>query len=105
MGVKPGTSSPDATLADALKLMADNRISGIPVVERRSQKLVGIVTHRDVRLATNPKQPISELMTKEKLLTLRENVARDDPLRPLHQHPIQKPLAVDDPSPCLGPLT
>src|SRR5216683_2372710 len=105
MVVNPVTISPDATLADALKLMADNRISGIPVVERRSQKLVGIVTNRDVRFATNPKQPISELMTKEKLVTVRENVARDEAMRLLHQHRIEKLIVVDDAYRCIGLIT
>src|SRR5712675_835144 len=105
MVVNPVTISPDATLADALKLMADNRISGIPVVERRSQKLVGIVTNRDVRFATNPKQPISELMTKEKLVTVRENVARDEAMRLLHQRRIEKLIVVDDAYRCIGLIT
>src|SRR5712675_669676 len=105
MVVNPVTISPDATLADALKLMADNRISGIPVVERRSQKLVGIVTNRDVRFATNPKQPISELMTKEKLVTVRENVARDEAMRLLHQRRIEKLLVVDSAYRCIGLIT
>src|SRR5690349_5937900 len=72
MVVNPLTIHPDETLADALKLMADNRISGIPVVERVSGKLVGILTNRDVRFASNPNQPVSELMTKERLVTVRE---------------------------------
>src|ERR1700722_17407721 len=72
MVVNPVTIHPDETLADALRLMAEYRISGIPVVERGSKKLVGIVTNRDVRFASNPKQPIAELMTKEKLVTVRE---------------------------------
>src|SRR5947209_17368532 len=81
MVVNPVTISPDETLADALRLMADNRISGIPVVERSSQRLVGIITNRDVRFATNPKQSISELMTREKLVTVRETVAREEAMR------------------------
>src|SRR5690349_6816669 len=59
MVVNPLTIHPDETLADALKLMADNRISGIPVVERGSGKLVGIITNRDVRFASDPRQPVS----------------------------------------------
>src|ERR1700759_2169368 len=58
MVVNPLTIQPDATLADALKVMADNRISGIPVVEK-SGKLVGIITNRDVRFATNPNQRVA----------------------------------------------
>src|SRR5579871_2859616 len=65
MVVNPVTINPDETLADALRLMADNRISGIPVVERGSKRLVGILTNRDVRFATDPRQPVSELMTRE----------------------------------------
>src|SRR6185437_15427945 len=105
MVVNPVTIAPDATLADALKLMADNRISGIPVVERGSQKLVGIVTNRDVRFASNPKQPVSELMTRDKLVTVRENVKREEAMRLLHQHRIEKLLVVDDAYRCVGLIT
>jgi IMP dehydrogenase len=105
MVVNPVTIGPDETLADALKLMADNRISGIPVVEPRSKRLAGIVTNRDVRFATNAKQKIAELMTKDKLVTVRENVARDEAMRLLHQHRIEKLLVVDDAYRCVGLIT
>ncbi len=105
MVVNPVTIAPDETLADALKLMADNRISGIPVVERGSQRLVGIITNRDVRFATKAQQPIAELMTKEKLVTVRENVARDEAMRLLHQHRIEKLLVVDEHYRCVGLIT
>jgi IMP dehydrogenase len=104
MVVNPVTIHPEATLADALKLMADNRISGIPVVERKSGKLVGIVTNRDVRFASNPKQPVSELMTT-KVITAPENVNRDDAKRLLHQHRIEKLLIVDENYRCVGLIT
>jgi IMP dehydrogenase len=58
MVINPVTIVPDATLADALKLMAEHHISGIPVVEPGSRKLVGILTNRDVRFASNPNQPV-----------------------------------------------
>jgi IMP dehydrogenase len=103
MVVNPVTIAPDATLADALKLMADNRISGIPVVERGG-KLVGIVTNRDVRFATQPAQPIAELMTRE-VVTVRENVRREDAMRLLHQHRIEKLIVVDDSYRCAGLIT
>src|SRR5579872_3574099 len=74
MVVNPVTISPDATLADALRLMAECRISGIPVVERGSRRLVGILTNRDVRFASDPNEPVSALMTKEHLVTVQENV-------------------------------
>src|SRR3984957_4908553 len=95
MVVNPVTIHPDETLADALRLMADHRISGIPVVETGG-KLVGILTNRDVRFADDPRQPVSELMTREKLITVRESVGKDEAKRLLHQHRIEKLLVVDD---------
>jgi IMP dehydrogenase len=104
MVVNPVTIHPDETLADALKLMADNRISGIPVVERGSGKLVGIVTNRDVRFATEPRQPVADLMTR-KVVTVRENVRREDAKRLLHQNRIEKLIVVDDAYRCTGLIT
>src|SRR4051812_46930005 len=80
MVVNPITIGPDATLADALALMRANRISGIPVVAnggmggRATGLLVGILTNRDVRFASNDRQPIRELMTHEALVTVRDGV-------------------------------
>jgi IMP dehydrogenase len=105
MVVNPVTIHPEETLADALKLMADNRISGIPVVERGSKKLVGILTNRDVRFPTNAKQKIAELMTKDNLVTVRESVNREEATRLLHQHRIEKLLVVDDAYRCVGLVT
>jgi IMP dehydrogenase len=105
MVVNPVTIGPDATLADALKLMADYQISGVPVVEPASRKLVGILTNRDVRFASNPSQPVRELMTKDKLVTTREHVSRDEAKRLLHQHRIEKLLVVDDAYRCIGLIT
>ena len=110
MVVNPVTIHPDETLADALRLMADHRISGIPVVERGQRggiagRLVGILTNRDVRFATNPRQPVAELMTKEGLVTVRENVVRDEAKRLLHQHRIEKLLVVDEDYRCTGLIT
>jgi IMP dehydrogenase len=110
MVVNPVTIHPGASLADALKLMADNQISGIPVVEPsinggRAGRLAGILTNRDVRFATNPKQPVAELMTKERLVTVRENVGLEDAKRLLHQHRIEKLVVVDDDYRCIGLIT
>lgn len=105
MVVNPVTIRPDQTLADALKLMADFRISGIPVVVNGSNKLVGIVTNRDVRFAKNPRQPISELMTKDNLVTVREGVSQDQAKQLLHQHRIEKLLVVDADYRCIGLIT
>jgi IMP dehydrogenase len=105
MVINPVTISPTATLGDALRLMDEHNISGIPVVEPgKSGKLVGIVTNRDVRFANNPKTPVSELMTK-KLITVREGVSREDAQRLLHQHKIEKLLVVDDGHRCIGLVT
>jgi IMP dehydrogenase len=105
MVINPVTIGPDETLADALKLMADNQISGVPVVEPASRKLVGILTNRDVRFASNARQPVRELMTKDKLVTVREGVSRDEAKRLLHQHRIEKLIVVDDAYRCIGLIT
>src|SRR4029079_2490435 len=84
MVINPVTIGPDATLADALALMRANRISGIPVVAnggiggRATGKLVGILTNRDVRFASNERQKISELLTHENLITVRDGVGKDE---------------------------
>jgi IMP dehydrogenase len=109
MVVNPLTISPEATLADALQLMKDHGISGIPVVtgERPGQpgKLVGILTNRDVRFATDPQQRISELMTKDNLVTVREGVNQAEAKRLLHQNRIEKLLVVDAGYRCVGLIT
>ncbi|KAF2989251.1 IMP dehydrogenase [Methylocystis sp. MJC1] len=108
MVVDPITIFPDATLADALYLMAQNGISGIPVVERGATsgkgKLVGILTNRDVRFAQDKRQPIAELMTKN-LVTVREGVGQDEAQRLLHEHRIEKLLVVDADYHCVGLVT
>jgi IMP dehydrogenase len=104
MVVNPITIRPDATLADAKALMAANRFSGIPVVEK-SGKLVGILTNRDVRFAENPKQLVSELMTHENLATVQTGVSQDEARRLLHARRIEKLLVVDDAYHCVGLIT
>ena len=109
MVVNPVTIGPDATLADALSLMKDFGISGIPVVEGANAgkpgKLVGILTNRDVRFATDPRQKVYELMTKEGLVTVSEGVGQEEAKRLLHQHRIEKLLVVDDKYRCVGLIT
>ena len=109
MVVNPVTIHPDFTLDDALTLMQEHRISGIPVVEGggngRAGKLVGILTNRDVRFATNRQQKVSELMTKDLLVTVREGVKQDEAKRLLHQHRIEKLLVVDAEYRCVGLIT
>src|SRR5918992_2697670 len=109
MVMNPITIHPDETLADALAMMKRHGISGIPVVERGPNgakgKLVGILTNRDVRFATNPGQRVAELMTKDRLITVREGVSQDEAKRLLHQFRIEKLLVVDDHYRCIGLIT
>ena len=109
MVVNPVTIHPEATLADALALMQEHHISGIPVVEGggngRAGKLVGILTNRDVRFATDKRQRVADLMTKEGLVTVREGVRQDEAKRLLHQHRIEKLLVVDSGYRCVGLIT
>ena len=112
MVVNPVTIHPEATLAEALALMQENRISGIPVVEgggngqsKAPGKLVGILTNRDVRFATDTRQKISELMTKDRLVTVRESVDQVEAKKLLHQHRIEKLLVVDAQYRCVGLIT
>ena len=109
MVVNPITIGPDATLADARILMNENGISGIPVVEggnaAKPGKLVGILTNRDVRFATDPRQRVAELMTKDNLVTVREGVGQEEAKRLLHRHRIEKLLVVDGNYRCVGLIT
>jgi IMP dehydrogenase len=100
MVVNPITIAPDATLGEAKALMQQHKISGIPVVEG-SGRLVGILTHRDVRFALNTR----ELMTAENLATVRPGAAQDEVQRLFHQRRIEKLLVVDDAFRCVGLIT
>jgi IMP dehydrogenase len=111
MVVNPVVIGPEATLADALALMQANNISGIPVVEGAGLgghvvgRLAGILTNRDVRFASDPKQRVAELMTQENLIRVRENVNQEEAKRLLHQHRIEKLLVVDADDNCIGLVT
>jgi len=104
MVVNPITMNPDQTLADALDLMKRHRISGIPVTEANG-RLVGIITNRDVRFAENAAQPVSELMTRDDLVTVGPDVTQEEARRQLHQRRIEKLLVVDDQRRCIGLIT
>ena len=106
MVVNPITIEPDKTLAEALNLMKSYHISGIPVTEANG-KLVGILTHRDVRFAENPDQPVRELMTSENLVTVKGegDVDKEEAKRLLHRHRIEKLLVVDEQGKCTGLIT
>ena len=110
MVVNPVTIGPDDTLGDALGLMASHHISGIPVVEGNGGrgepgKLVGILTNRDVRFATEVVTPVAKLMTKDNLVTVHEGVDTEEAKRLLHLHRIEKLLVVDEDYRCIGLIT
>lgn len=104
MVVNPITIQPEATLGEAEAIMAQNRISGIPVTDDAG-KLVGILTNRDVRFAENPMQPVRELMTTENLAVVPLGTSQEDARRLLHQRRIEKLLVVDDDYRCIGLIT
>ncbi len=105
MVINPVTIHPEQPLADALDLMARYSISGIPVLERETGRLVGILTNRDVRFAENTRQSVSELMTHENLVTVREGVEPAEAKRLLHQHRIERLIVVDGEYRCIGLVT
>jgi IMP dehydrogenase len=92
----PVTVDPDTPIKEALRLMAEYRISGIPVVEGPKKKLVGIITNRDLRFETNLEKPVKELMTKDKLITAKPGISLEEAKKKLHEHRIEKLLIVDD---------
>ena len=89
----PITIRPDQSLSEAVGLMRQNSISGIPVV--KDDKLVGILTNRDLRFERNLRQKVADVMTT-KLITAREGISRDDAKDQLHKHKIEKLLVVDN---------
>ncbi len=100
----PITIRPNATLAQALDIMAENNISGIPVTEENG-KLVGILTNRDVRFARNQEQAVKELMTSENLVKVYNKVDKEEAKALLHKNRIEKLLIVDDDEKCIGLIT
>lgn len=105
MVINPVTIAPNATLEEALRLAEHYNISGIPVVEDGTGRLVGMLSNRDVRFANNMSQPISELMTDENLVTVKEGIDREEAKKILHKHRIEKLLVVDDDYRCIGLIT
>ena len=106
MVVNPLTITPDKPLRDALAMMETHRISGIPVVDGKqaNNKLVGILTNRDVRFATDPNQKVADLMTRN-VVTVKDGTATDEARRLLHEHRIEKLVVVDADDNCIGLIT
>ncbi len=105
MVINPLTIFPEDTLKEALKIKKMNNISGIPVVEKKSNRLIGILTNRDIRFAKNLDQPVSKLMTKKNLITVKENIKNSEAKKLLHSHRIEKLLVVDNRYRCVGLIT
>jgi IMP dehydrogenase len=100
----PVTVTPDELLSEALSLMNRYNISGLPVVEPKSMKVVGIITHRDIRFETNQDLKVSELMTRD-VVTAREHLPPEECRQLLHKHRIEKLLVVDDDENLVGLIT
>lgn len=94
MIVDPVTMRPEQRIYEALKVMANYKISGVPVTDAQGH-LVGILTNRDLRFETDPNRTIGELMTREGLVTVPEGTTLDEAKALLHQHKIEKLLVVD----------
>jgi IMP dehydrogenase len=105
MVVNPVTIHPDQTLADVRALQDAHRISGVPVVERGSGRLVGIITNRDVRFATDLGTRVYELMTRDNLVTAPGDITPEHARALLHKHRIEKLLVVDEAGRCVGLIT
>ena len=105
MVVNPLTVRPETPLRQALELMQRNGISGLPVVDGPAGRLVGILTNRDVRFVQSSERPVRELMTADRLITVREGVSRAEAMELLHEHRIEKLLVVDDAYRLVGLVT
>ena len=105
MVVNPLTVHPDQTLGELMALKTAHKISGFPVVERGTNRLVGVVTNRDVRFATDPAIKVYELMTRDNLVTISPDAAPEEARRLLHRHRLEKLLVVDDSYRCVGLIT
>jgi len=100
----PITLPPDRTVGDALALMAEYKISGVPIVTADGD-LVGIITNRDLRFETDPSRPIRDLMTGRELVTVPEGTTLDQAREVLHRHRIEKVLVVDGKGKLSGMIT
>ena len=95
--VDPITVHPEMTIGELLRLTQDNNISGVPVVEKGTDKVIGIVTHRDWRFETSLSLPVSHIMTpKDQLVTVKEGESNENIKKLLHEHRIEKVIVIND---------
>jgi IMP dehydrogenase len=104
MILNPITVSPEASIAEAMDLMTTYKISGLPVLEQPSQKVIGIITARDIRFFEDYAKPVTELMTKE-VITVKNGIEMSAAKRLMHQHRIEKLVVVDEQGHCVGLIT
>ena len=103
MIVDPVTIRPDQKVAEVLKLMEQYRISGVPVTQ--GDRLVGIVTNRDLRFETDMDKKVADVMTKDRLVTVSEGIGLEESKKLLHEHRIEKLLVVDKSGRLTGLIT
>ena len=101
----PITIAPESSARTAVGLMRDRRISGIPVVEQGSRKLLGIVTNRDVRFVEDLEQPVCNIMTRKKLVTVSADCSTEQARQLLHRHRLERLLVTDEAGCCVGLIT
>lgn len=100
----PITISPESSVAEALDLMTTYKVSGLPVIEQPSQKVVGIVTGRDVRFYEDYTKPVTEIMSK-KVISVNSRIENTHAMQLLHEHRIEKLVIVDAEGRCTGLIT
>jgi len=105
MVINPLTIHPDTTLAEIREIKARRKISGFPVVERGTGKLVGILTNRDMRFEGDDKVPASALMTRENLITVGEGIDHREARELLRKHKIERLIVVDEAYRAVGLIT
>ena len=104
MSLDPVTMRPNDRIRDVLEIMSKNKISGVPITNTKG-KLMGILTNRDLRFETNLDLPVSQLMTKENLVTVRVGISMEKAKKKLHENRIEKLLVVDKNNKLKGMIT
>ncbi len=108
MVINPITITPEASLGELMEIKRRHNISGIPVVAGKGQepqRLVGIITNRDVRFETDMNKTVAELMTRDNLVTVRPGITPEEARRKLQEHRIEKLIVVDDNDRVIGLIT
>ena len=105
MVVDPVTITPEESVAEAISIMKNRQISGLPVIEGDSHRLVGILTNRDVRFVTDTTQHVKEVITKDNLVNVHDGASAEEVKKLLHRHRIEKLLVIDDENRCVGIIT